>query len=104
MGRLRRVTVTVRMVTHRVIAALAGFGFLALAACSGTAGNQKPEFANKNEREVSIVHAGWFVPRPMAQAHCQQFGKSAFYTGSIRISDISDRKIYYFDCLYPRVE
>jgi len=77
---------------------------LAATACTSTAGSQKPVFVTQSEQEVSIAHTGWFAPRPMAQSHCQQFGKSAVYRGYIRISAMSDRKIHYYDCRYPVAE
>ncbi|MGB0631003.1 MAG: hypothetical protein ACPGRZ_09930 [Alphaproteobacteria bacterium] len=75
-----------------------------LAACSDGTDRTKPEYVNRNEREVSIVHSSWFVPRALAETHCRQFGKSAFYKGAIRIHANQDRKIHYFDCAYPVVD
>ena len=83
---------------------VASLCILILTGCSGATGGQKPKFVNKSEREVSISHSGWIAPRPMAESHCQQFGKTAVYKGFIRIREGSDRKIHYYDCRYPVAE
>jgi len=91
---------------RRFTQALAGLCKLGMTACSGATGGTKPKFANKNEHEVSVIHTGWTIPRAqaLADSHCEQFGKSAVYKGAIRISELSDRQIYYFDCVFPALE
>lgn len=77
---------------------------LLLTACTGSTGRGKPEYANRSPNEVSVVYTGWIVPQGPAESHCQLFGKTASYKGAIRVSELSDKKIHYFDCVYPLSE